>query len=105
MQKQGTEIQATSFLILFVFMSLLFLSVTESQPHAALRASCVRDIVSPVTLSLVKVLSSLHEGKEGYLSRILCSGGYTGMKTRPWGFLGPKQEQGFWIHLETSEKG
>ena len=51
------------------------------------------DIVTPVTLSLVKMLSNLHERKEGYLSRILCSGGYTGIKTHPWGFKSPRRSR------------
>lgn len=51
------------------------------------------DIVTPVTLSLVKMFSNLHERKEGYLSRILCSGGYTGIKTHPWGFKSPRRSR------------
>ena len=86
--KQGTEIRPHPLLGPFLCVHESFvLSVTESWPHAW-TAPCGRDI-SPVTLSLVKVLSSLHEGEEGYLSRILCSGGYTGVKTGPWGFKGP----------------
>lgn len=91
--KQDIEIRPHPLLGPFLCVhESLVLSVTESQPHAW-TASCGRDVVSPVTLSLVKVLCSLHEGKEGYLSRILCSGGYTGMKTPPWGFKGPNRSR------------
>lgn len=96
--KQGIEIRPHPLLRPFLCVhESLVLSVTESRPHAW-TAPCRRD-VSPVTLSLVKVLSSLHEGEEGYLPRILCSGGYTGTETVPWGFKGPRRSR------ETSEKG